>query len=131
MPPACPVRSALPACEAAPCADESLRWTDVLLLFLFCVICHGPAVLAGRSLSGHEAVVPQCVREMLADGDWLIPKCGGFAWLERPPLSHWFMALVVKSVGSDSDRAMRLSAALAGAATVCLVGWLASLLLGR
>lgn len=111
--------------------ENRLRRNDYLILIAFCALLFGSTIGVGRVLSGHESVVPQGVREMLADGDWLVPKCGGIIWLERPPLSHWFIAGLVTVTGSDQDWMMRTSAALAAAFIVCLVAWMAAIFLGR
>ncbi|MGE3805288.1 MAG: ArnT family glycosyltransferase [Gemmataceae bacterium] len=116
---------------SAETPHNRLQRNDYLILVLFCTLLYGCTILNGRYLTGHEAVVPQSVREMLADHDWLIPKCGGLIWLERPPLAHWFVAAVVTGLGSDGDWAMRTAAMIMGTGIVCLVGWMSAIFLGR
>ena len=36
------------------------------------------------------------VRDMVASGDWLIPRIGGDAYADKPPLFFWLMALVLE-----------------------------------
>ena len=96
------------------------------------VIVFAIAGLSGRSITTHESVHCQNVREMLADGDWIIPHYGGRVWLERPPLPHWATAAVVAVTGQwDAEWPYRLSAALAGAWIAGLIGWIASVWYGR
>src|SRR5690606_22032809 len=39
-------------------------------------------------------------REMIASGDWLIPRIAGELYAEKPPLYFWLMALALKATGS-------------------------------
>lgn len=90
------------------------------------------AVFSGRSLTTHETVHCQNVREMLEDGDWIIPHYGGRVWLERPPLPHWLTAAVVAATGQfHAEWPYRLSAALAGTFVAALIGWIAAVWYGR
>ena len=114
----------------APAPVERFRRTDWLLLAGFALVLYGVAAWSGRSLSTHEAVHCENVREMLVDGDMVIPHYGGRPWLERPPLPHWITAAVA-SIDRHAEWPYRLSAALAGTLVVVLVGWMASVWYGR
>src|SRR5262249_61538522 len=67
----------------------SLRFRDLALLAACCAVLSAFPLLFDRTLSTHETVHCQNVREMRADGDWVIPHYGGRPWLERPPLPFW------------------------------------------
>ncbi len=109
-----------------------LRRTDYLLLGLFCFLLFGYAMVGGRPLTMHEAVLPQSAREMLADGDWIVPKSGGRPWLERPPLPQWITVAVAWVSGrGDREWIVRLPPALMGTAAVLLVAWMAAGWFGR
>jgi 4-amino-4-deoxy-L-arabinose transferase-like glycosyltransferase len=96
-----------------------------LSLFLFCA-------LFAKTLTGHESVLAENSREMLADGDWLVPKVGGEPWLERPPVPDWFICAVYAVAGtSTSDPVARLAAVLVAVPVVLLVATVAGLLYGR
>lgn len=83
-------------------------------------------VLWGRTLTGHESVQPQTSREMLHQGNWLIPTIGGDPWLERPPPPMWWIATVYRVAGIDaSDRVARLAALLAALPTLLLTAAIA------
>jgi hypothetical protein len=85
-----------------------------------------------RTLTIHEAVHCQNVREMIAGGDWVIPTYGGRPWLERPPLPHWATAAFVLLTGQPAAAwAYRLSAACAAYLVVLLAAWVASVWYGR
>ena len=94
------------------------------------------ACLFFSGLSNHdfwltdEPFVAEIGREMLASGDWVVPRLNGEAFLEKPPLHYAQIALSFKAFG-QTPFAARLPSALAGLLTVCatyLLGWR---LLGR
>jgi len=109
-----------------------LRRTDYLGLGLFAFVLFGYAMVGGRPLTMHEAIVPQSAREMLADGDWIIPKGGGRPWLERPPLPQWITAAVAWAAGrADREWVVRLPPALMGTGAALVVAWMAAGWFGR
>jgi 4-amino-4-deoxy-L-arabinose transferase-like glycosyltransferase len=99
------------------------RWTYAgLALFVACLWL---AVLPARPLfnpdEGRYAEIP---REMLADGDWVIPHLDGFAYVEKPPLQYWATALSFRLFG-PSVFAARLYTALAGLGGIAVI-WFAA-----
>src|SRR5689334_13249081 len=84
-------RAARPGRERAMSTSEPtpLRRGDYLLLAAYCALVCGFALWFDRTLSSHETVGCVNIREMRADGDWVIPHYGGRPWLERPPLPFW------------------------------------------
>jgi 4-amino-4-deoxy-L-arabinose transferase-like glycosyltransferase len=107
------------------------RW-DYFTLVAFCFVLFGSALVCGGLLTGHESVLPENTREMLANHDWLVPRLGGEPWLERPPLPSWIMAGVDCVMGqSDSDRIARLSPVLMAICVVVMVSWMAGRWYGR
>jgi 4-amino-4-deoxy-L-arabinose transferase-like glycosyltransferase len=117
---------------AASPSQSPMGKGDYLLLIAFCLVLFGFSLVAGRLLTGHEAVLPQNSREMAADHDWLIPKIGGQPWLERPPLPDWIIVGIDSLFGrADNDRIVRIGPILSATAVVLLVGWMAGLWYGR
>lgn len=115
-----------------PSVPVRLTTADAGWLGLVCVVLFGIALVQDRTLTIHEAVHCQNVREMLAGGDWVIPTYGGRPWLERPPLPHWATAAFVWLSGQPAAAwAYRLSAACAAYLVVLLAGWVASVWYGR
>ena len=105
---------------------------DYALLAAYCLALFLTCALSAKTLTGHESVLAQNSREMLADGDWLVPKVGGEIWLERPPVPDWIICAVYAAAGtSTSDAVARLAAVLVAVPTVLLVASTASLLYGR
>jgi 4-amino-4-deoxy-L-arabinose transferase-like glycosyltransferase len=105
--------------------------TDGALLAAVCLLLFGVPIALNRNLSTHEAVHGQNVREMIADGDYVIPHYGGRAWLERPPLPHWLTLVPARLFGVDSPWAYRIAPACAGFTIVLLVAGLAAKFHGR
>jgi 4-amino-4-deoxy-L-arabinose transferase-like glycosyltransferase len=69
-------------------------------------------------------------RDMLAGGDWLIPRVGGVIYADKPPLFVWLQAFAMWVTGSLRIGYL-LPALLAGVGTVWLVHDLAYRLWGR
>jgi 4-amino-4-deoxy-L-arabinose transferase-like glycosyltransferase len=68
-------------------------------------------------------------REMLASGDWVIPRLDGLVYIEKPPLQYWATALAYEVFGA-SEWSARLYTALCGLATVLVTAGLAFRLWG-
>ncbi|MFM8274698.1 MAG: ArnT family glycosyltransferase, partial [Gemmata sp.] len=114
-----------PAAPALTRRDYMLLGAGSFALFLFCA-------LFAKTLTGHESVVAQNSREMLAVGDWLVPRVGGEPWLERPPVSAWAICAVYAVAGtSANDAVARLAAVLVAVPVVLLVAGTAARLYGR
>src|SRR5438445_1228679 len=113
--------------------QDSLRGLDLGWLGLLCILLFGYSMFSGRPLSLHEARLPELSREMMRNGDWLVPRSGGRPWLERPPLPHWVTIAVSALLRQGSDRVwvVRLPAALAGVLVVLLTAWVAARWFGR
>jgi 4-amino-4-deoxy-L-arabinose transferase-like glycosyltransferase len=107
-----------------------LSWKDYGLLVLFCLILFSFPLFYPRVFTTHETVHCQNVREMLHDGDWIIPHYGGRVWMERPPLPFWITASFVKVFG-DHPFSYRLPPLVLGTWCVLLVAWMASVWYGR
>jgi 4-amino-4-deoxy-L-arabinose transferase-like glycosyltransferase len=116
-----------------PPAPHPLRWTDYLLLTVFCALLFGYVAISGRPMTLHEARLPECSREMMAQHDWLIPMNGTRPWLERPPFPHWVMIAVATVIGQhcDTEWSARIPPALAGLLIVLMVGRIAAGWFGR
>ncbi len=111
---------------------DRLSKKDWFWLSLYCSILFGCCLVSQRGLSIHESVLPQSAREMLADGDWLVPKRGGSPWLESPPLPQWVTATVAAPFGRcDTEGIARLAAVMMAMSTVMMVTWMASVFFGR
>lgn len=75
---------------------------------------------------GRYAEIP---REMLSDGDWVVPHLNGLAYVEKPPLQYWATAISLRVFGQGEFGA-RLYTALCALGTLAAVGWLGATLWG-
>ncbi len=77
--------------------------------------------LSAVPVCGEESRWATAAREMIASGDWVVPRQQGTIFPERPPLGSWAMALVGFARGEIDLVAIRLPSALATLATVVLI----------
>ena len=74
---------------------------------------------------GNEAMYASPPVQMLASGDYLVPRWENRAFLDKPPLTFWILAASYRLLGVSVFSA-RLPGALAGLATALLLGgWVA------
>jgi 4-amino-4-deoxy-L-arabinose transferase-like glycosyltransferase len=72
----------------------------------------------------------EVAREMLATGDWVIPRLAGMPYLDKPPALFWAEALAFKAFGV-TPFAARVPAAVAAALILWMIGRLAPGTAGR
>ena len=61
-------------------------------------------------------------REMLATGDWIVPRLNGLRYFEKPVLGYWLTALSIICFG-ENRFAVRLPSALATGLSAMLLVW--------
>lgn len=66
-----------------------------------------------------DAVQAQIARNMLTSGDWVTARLDGVAYLEKPPLIYWAMAVAYRIFGVH-DWAARIPVVLAVIGLACL-----------
>jgi 4-amino-4-deoxy-L-arabinose transferase-like glycosyltransferase len=101
----------------------SRRWSDsaaVVLLVLIVSALYG-ARLADQPVVGEETRWATGAREMLATGDWIVPRQQGVVFPERPPMTMWLMAVVGLIRGDVDVVAIRLPSVIAVLLTALLV----------
>ncbi len=54
-----------------------------------------------RPLETHEVFVAQTAREMLARGDWVLPRFNDEVRLNKPPLAYWAVMAIERLLPSD------------------------------
>lgn len=77
-------------------------------------------------LTYHEAYFAEPAREMLRTGDWLIPRMGGIPSWQKPPLTHWMIALAMGLTRSESEWVVRFPTLLCTIANALFVAALAA-----
>jgi len=70
---------------------------------------------------GEESRWARGAVQMLASGDWIVPRQQGQVFPERPPMSSWAMALMGTLRGGVDDVAVRLPSVLAVLLTTLVV----------
>ncbi|HXP66646.1 MAG TPA: phospholipid carrier-dependent glycosyltransferase, partial [Steroidobacteraceae bacterium] len=109
-------------------ASDRAYWLYVGLAALLALVWL--ATLAGRPLfNPDEARYAEIPREMLAGGDWVIPRLNGLDYIEKPPLQYWATAIAYEAFGV-SEFSARLYTALTALAAVAWMGFVASRLWG-
>jgi len=89
------------------------------LLALFALLYLIP--LGARPLSSpDEHRYAEIPREMVASGDYVVPRLDGLVYFEKPVLGYWLVALSMAAFG-PSAFAVRLPSALAAGATAALL----------
>lgn len=99
-----------------PEAGERLLLAALLLLSAVCWIDPPGSGLA-EPVETRYAEIP---REMLAAGDWVVPRLNGVPYFEKPPLLYWANAAAFRAFGL-TPWAARLPTRVAGSATVLLL----------
>lgn len=70
-----------------------------------------------------ESRIAETAREMVVDGDWLVPHYNGEVRLQKPPLTYWLTAASYEVFGVN-ERAVRLpSLMFAIFSSMLLFGW--------
>jgi 4-amino-4-deoxy-L-arabinose transferase-like glycosyltransferase len=97
------------------------RERRLLLIFLAVVTALLFLELPGSWLfEPDEARYAEIPREMLASGNWLVPKLNGVDYFEKPPLTYWANAVSIAAFGR-SPFAVRLPERLAILGTALLL----------
>jgi 4-amino-4-deoxy-L-arabinose transferase-like glycosyltransferase len=91
---------------APPRARFDLLWLTIAFGALFFV------AIGNRPLANpDEARYAEIPREMIATGDWVMPRLNDTLYFEKPPLVYWLVALCREAFGAH-DWTMRLTPAL-------------------
>jgi len=91
----------------------------IVLLVAYFLVYIGP--LAFRPLYlPDETRYAEIPREMLATGDWVVPRLNGLRYFEKPVFGYWVTALSILCIGENRS-AVRLPSALATALSAILV----------
>jgi 4-amino-4-deoxy-L-arabinose transferase-like glycosyltransferase len=86
------------------------------IVILFAAAVYLGCILSPPSLMDDvDAVQAQIARNMLSSGDWVTARLDGVAYLEKPPLIYWMIAIFYKVFGVH-DWAARIPVALSAIA---------------
>ena len=67
-------------------------WTDLLWLFALALLLIATGIGLRDPWPPDEPRFALVARDMLATGDWLLPRVGGQAYADKPPLFFWLVA---------------------------------------
>ncbi len=114
---------------------QGLRLSRLWLALILVAFCLPLFVgLGGDDLENDEAIYSFAVDRILESGDWLAPKSSpneNVAFLEKPPLKFWMVALPIEAGLLPHDEfGLRFVDALAGSAAFVYVFAIGSLLAG-
>ena len=107
-----------------------LRLLPYVLIAVLCVAGFffrlGAVPLTGLD----ESLYAESAREMLASGDYVVPRFNGEPFFDKPPLLYWLQAASMRAFGVNSFAA-RLPSACAGIALVAVTMLLGTMLGNR
>ena len=78
-------------------------------------------MLSAGPLDNHECFVSVTSREMLTDGNWVMPTFNGQPRLQKTPLSYWLVANIARFTGRVDEFSTRLPSAVFAVLSVCAV----------
>ena len=102
---------------------ESRPWSDIGAVALLVVVVstiYGVR-LSRQPIVGEESRWANGAREMLASGDWIVPRQQGRMFPERPPMTSWAMAVAGSFRGEVDAIAVRLPSVVAILLTSLLI----------
>jgi 4-amino-4-deoxy-L-arabinose transferase len=105
--------------SASGSAAVRAGWAAALLL-IGLAACYVAGVAARPLVAPGEFRYAEVPREMLASGDWVVPRLDGVLYFEKPPLGYWLTALSIEGFG-PYPAAVRLPFALATLLSAAIV----------
>ena len=111
--------------NAAPTARprSAITWSDLVapaFILLFVTALYAVR-LTDQPVVGEESRWASGAQEMLATGDWIVPRQQGQPFPERPPMTMWLMAIAGYFRGDVDLVAIRLPSVIAIVLTSLLV----------
>jgi len=100
------------------------KWQAVVFLAATFVVLYLLGLGVRPLFIPDEVRYGEIAREMLASGNWIVPRLNGLLYFEKPPFGHWLNAASLFVFG-DNPYAVRFATAVATAAsalTVFLLG---------
>ena len=107
------------AARSAPVAGAAVH-TRTGLLLAGIAACYLVGIAVRPLVAPDEFRYAEVPREMLASGDWIVPRLDGVLYFEKPPLGYWLTALSIQAFGENAG-AVRLPFALATLSTAAIV----------
>jgi 4-amino-4-deoxy-L-arabinose transferase-like glycosyltransferase len=112
-------------------SPHALGWRGVGLIVAFGASLLLVGLGGRRVLTYHEVVFAEPAKEMLATGDWVVPRIGGIPFLDKPPGTAWSIAAAMSLLHSDSEFVVRLPSVVAALVAALVAAMLAARWFGR
>lgn len=96
----------------------SRYWLAALFLIIFIL-----PINAGYLMVPDETRYAEIPREMLATGDWMVPRLVGLPYFEKPVLGYWVHAIAL-AVFDQAEWAIRLPSVLCVGISTLIMWWL-------
>lgn len=91
-----------------------------IALLLFFVVLYILPLGMRPAIIPDELRYAEIPREMIASGDWVVPRLDGFRYFEKPVMGHWLNAVSMKIFG-ENDFAMRFPSAVAAGLSMLII----------
>jgi len=125
-----PPTPAPPADGPAPWAGVTWRWFALLAVTTTAMSLYD--LDGGPGFEPIDCWVAQTAREMLAAGDWLVPRFAGETRMQKSPGPYWAVMLISLARGTPVDTvSARLPSAIAAVLLVLTIFWLAHRIAGE
>lgn len=123
--------SSVPPSSDAPSSATGSSGFRLSVKASLVIALYGAAILlprlgGARVLTRHECFFCEPAKEMVASGDWLLPRFADVPCTFYPPGMHWSIAATASLAGGVSEAILRLPSVLAGIATALLIAALAA-----
>ncbi len=106
--------------ESNPQHPKGVRTGHVLLLLGFFLLAYLLPIGARDLVVPDETRYAEIPREMIASGDWVVPRIDGVRYFEKPVLGYWVHAVSILLLG-ENNFAVRLPSGLAVGLTALLI----------
>ncbi len=98
-----------------------LRWFDYALVVFFGLTLLGMNLGGARALTYHEITFATPAKEMLRDGNWIVPTIAGVPFTDKPPLTAWLIAGSLALFHTDAEWAARLPSIVSAMLTAVMI----------
>jgi 4-amino-4-deoxy-L-arabinose transferase-like glycosyltransferase len=112
--------TARPRSQVAPSETTWSNFAAPALILLFVTALYAVR-LTDQPVVGEESRWASGAQEMLATGDWIVPRQQGQPFPERPPMTMWLMAIAGRFRGAVDLVAIRLPSVIAIVLTSLLI----------
>lgn len=101
--------------------NDSRKWRLAAILLCALFVLLYILFLGARPLfTPDEVRYGEIPREMIATGNWIVPRLNGLLYFEKPPFGHWLNAISLLVFG-ETAFAVRITSALSAGGSALLV----------